>query len=373
MLSSSVPSWIGPEAFGTSGADAWPYALALILVAGVVLADLVLWVTVLLIAGGGTMAAAAAGPAGAHWIVAILALVGCTRLVRSYPRANGFGFLSSPWAPVAVCASVTLGAALADTVSSSPTARGIAAGSFVVTLLQSLSIPLLQRLFHQPWKRCSVPEAGSAAHRHAVLARYAHLPPEIRFWARGKLALDPLFHELEKLAPTSGRLLDVGCGYGLPALWLACLHEDLNITAVDSVEKRVRVARHVLDGRARVERADVASWSDGEPAGPPFDCVLCIDVIHHMRSPEAFLRSLARRTTRDGTLLLRTSLRPADRASETWMHALERCLVRLRGQRTAGFYTQGQVESMLTASGFGRVTVVPATKSESETLFVARR
>ena len=52
-----------------------------------------------------------------------------------------------------------------------------------------------------------------------------------------------LFRSAHSLKP--GRLLDIGTGAGLPAVPLAIVDPDLDVTAVDGTGKKIRFIRHV--------------------------------------------------------------------------------------------------------------------------------
>lgn len=214
---------------------------------------------------------------------------------------------------------------------------------------------------------------GSDAHRRAVLDRYAHLSPTIRYWARGKLRLDPLFDHLARHAPAQGRLLDVGCGYALPAVWLATLRSELHIDAFDALSQRVRIARHVLDRRGRVAQQDVNDWAKSDPGDDPYDGALCIDVLHHLPRPAACLRAIASRIRVDGVLLLRTTVRSRETEKESRSLMVERVMVRLRGQKTVRFYEEEDVRRLLTEAGFGSIEIERPQDGRVETLFVARK
>jgi SAM-dependent methyltransferase len=77
------------------------------------------------------------------------------------------------------------------------------------------------------------------------------------------------------LFPTRGRALDLACGQGLDAVWLARRGLDvwgLDISPVAISQARDLGRRAGVDDRCRFEVADL---DDGLPAGPPVDVILC--------------------------------------------------------------------------------------------------
>lgn len=75
--------------------------------------------------------------------------------------------------------------------------------------------------------------------------------------------------------PTAGRALDLACGPGLAAVWLAT--RGLDVVGVDVSPVAVGQARDLAQ-RAGVSdrcRFEVVDLDDGLPAGPPADVILC--------------------------------------------------------------------------------------------------
>jgi SAM-dependent methyltransferase len=75
--------------------------------------------------------------------------------------------------------------------------------------------------------------------------------------------------------PTSGRSLDIACGQGLGAVWLArrgLTVLGLDISAVAILQARDLARRSGVGDRCRFETWDL---DDGLPHGPPVDVVLC--------------------------------------------------------------------------------------------------
>jgi SAM-dependent methyltransferase len=139
-------------------------------------------------------------------------------------------------------------------------------------------------------------------------------------FARGKMRLDPVFRQLlcRQLVPDSGRLLDLGCGYGvLMALLLAArarhAHGDwpahwpapplnLELCGVELRQDRARTAQEALHGGARVERGDIR-----QADLPPSAAIVILDVLLYLDDGEqrVLLDRVAQALQPGGVLLLR--------------------------------------------------------------------
>ncbi|OMC45884.1 class I SAM-dependent methyltransferase [Mycobacterium sp. IS-1264] len=101
-----------------------------------------------------------------------------------------------------------------------------------------------------------------------------------RYTSRGPAdAGDPdppgVFAGYAEAFPTAGRALDVACGQGLGAVWLA--RRGLTVWGLDVSPVAITQARHLAERRGVADRCrfDVVDLDDGLPDGPPVDVVLC--------------------------------------------------------------------------------------------------
>lgn len=104
---------------------------------------------------------------------------------------------------------------------------------------------------------------------------------------------------LRHVPPGTKRLLDVGCGAGLTALHAKQSLGVQEAIGVEFVEFAAAEAAKHLD---RVHVGDIEQMQLDYPDGY-FDCILCADVLEHLRDPWAVLRSLRRLLARDGVLI----------------------------------------------------------------------
>lgn len=85
----------------------------------------------------------------------------------------------------------------------------------------------------------------------------------------------PLFAPHEHAFPTEGTALELACGRGRCALWLAA--RGLHVWGVDVSPVAVNLARELAARNGVADRCtfDVVDLDGGLPEGPPVDVVLC--------------------------------------------------------------------------------------------------
>jgi SAM-dependent methyltransferase len=161
----------------------------------------------------------------------------------------------------------------------------------------------------------------------AASAYYRAAGPFARRFARGKLALDPVFSAILARGLLAGRarILDLGCGQGLLAAWLLAAHACHASAAlgawpaawpapptvgsycgVEINPREVARARRAfaLDPGARVE---IVHGDIRDVDYAPADAVVILDVLHYLDYPaqEKVLQRVRRTLAPQGLLLLR--------------------------------------------------------------------
>ena len=142
----------------------------------------------------------------------------------------------------------------------------------------------------RPGRRRASIAAGAEFEAPEVFGRVAigkiarALPPFERAYAQIRFSIlrPKLLSVMDLLLPDEGRILDVGCGFGLFAAYFGQTHPGRSIVGVDPDARRVamaeRVARSLDLGNHRFIATDVRTASlEG-----PFDAVYVLDVMHHI-------------------------------------------------------------------------------------------
>ncbi len=107
-----------------------------------------------------------------------------------------------------------------------------------------------------------------------------------RFWILRQRFLD----EIGQYLPARGRVLDLGCGFGLFSLYYAAARPGLEIEGFDLNPRRIAMARAAAGrlglGNVRYEVGDVMEFRGGRH----FDAAYMLDIVHHV--PEETVRPL---------------------------------------------------------------------------------
>ncbi len=107
---------------------------------------------------------------------------------------------------------------------------------------------------------------------------YSDLGRKVVLYARMRWRLCP-FEEIEKHVPKEGRIIDIGCGYGLLANFLALRSAKRHLTGIDLSAGRIRIAERTADPRGRVQfkLMNALDLRLGE-----YDTVVMSDFLHHI-------------------------------------------------------------------------------------------
>ncbi len=183
-------------------------------------------------------------------------------------------------------------------------------------------------------------------------SRYRTVETYPRMFARLKLCFDPMFAELPRMLAAKKdirTIIDVGCGYGIPACWCLETFEEARIAAIDPDPERVRIAALALGERGTV----VQGWAPDMPplAGEQADVVLLLDMLHYVddeRVATVFRKSF-QLLGEGGLLVIRCAVRPTGRPSWSWH--LEKLRIQLSGH-DAWYRSPEKIAELLAEAGF---------------------
>lgn len=135
------------------------------------------------------------------------------------------------------------------------------------------------------------------------------LPPFERAYATVRFTImrSKLLSVMDLLLPSEGRILDVGCGFGLFAAYFGQTQPNRRIVGVDHDAARIELARHVSDKLGIIGHEFMAGDARDAAVKGPFDGIYVLDVMHHIprKDQPALLEKLESMLAPGGVLVLK--------------------------------------------------------------------
>ncbi len=111
---------------------------------------------------------------------------------------------------------------------------------------------------------------------------YDGLDPRERWHVKLRWRLCP-FLQIAGFIPEAGRIVDIGCGRGMLANYLALTGPGRRVTGIDKQERRIKTAQATIEGRENIEfRFQDARDLQSEE----FDVIIISDMLHHLVYPD---------------------------------------------------------------------------------------
>lgn len=222
-----------------------------------------------------------------------------------------------------------------------------------------LMLPLLLDWFYGQASRKTCPSENL---RDRVIWRYRNMEVYPRFFALFKIRLDPMFSELpgliEEILPVR-TIIDIGTGYGIPAVWFLEKFPEVRIFGLDPDKNRIRVA-----ALATGDRGEMAVGRAPEvPSTPELaELATILDVIQYMddNALKLTLRRLADKLCPKGMVILRIAV-PLEKGNP-WSWWIEH--IRVKAKKISTYYRSvSQTEEMLREAGFAIQYTGPSGKN----------
>ncbi len=189
---------------------------------------------------------------------------------------------------------------------------------------------------------------GSKEHTRRTILRYRHLPAHPRMFARFKIMMDPMFNELHRYVQNPRRIIDIGCGYGIPSTWLLEIYPQAQVFGLEPDEHRVLMASYAIGRRGNVQVGRAPDLPEVEGS---VDYVLMLDMLHLINDEELklVLRRIYEKLEAGGTLVIRATV-PSKR-KVPWKRWIEATRLKITGMKEH-FREEKEITCFMTAAGF---------------------
>ncbi len=156
------------------------------------------------------------------------------------------------------------------------------------------------------------------------------LPPVERAYSvvRFSILRPKLLSVMDLMLTDEGRILDVGCGFGLFAAYFGQTHPGRRIVGLDPDARRIGLARRVAERLGLRDHTFVVGDVRDPPVEGPFDAAYVLDVMHHL--PHADQRRVLERLRSllvPGGMLIVKDITTEPRFGLLFTEALDRLMV----------------------------------------------
>lgn len=221
---------------------------------------------------------------------------------------------------------------------------------------------LLKRLFVIN-KKCAQPTKSEHKRTYPnVLKYYRHMEGFVRVYAYFKLKIDPMYKELGNLLSPPKYFIDIGCGYGVTALWIINHFSGSTVFGIEPDVERARIASNALKHIGTVVRGkapDLPKLPDNA------DTALMIDVAHFLSNDDLqkTLKHIFTALIPNGNFLMRVTI-PSDKRFPylRWIEIFRSRITR------SNYYLRSLdiLKSMVSQSGFDNVSAQKSGKNREE-------
>ena len=183
-----------------------------------------------------------------------------------------------------------------------------------------------------------------------VISAYDHPVVRAYAWGRFQIFRQRFLDEIGQYLPERGVALDVGCGFGLFALYYAQIHPNLEIHGFDLSEKRIEMAQRAAQKLGVTNVTFRVDDARKLKADARYDGAYLLDIVHHV--PEETVAPMIAELHRGlapGAPLLVKDLDTSPAWQRVFAHGLDLAMSPTSPVR---YWPNDELASLLARSGF---------------------
>jgi 1-acyl-sn-glycerol-3-phosphate acyltransferase len=160
------------------------------------------------------------------------------------------------------------------------------------------------RYFKEEFGKLSAGVEQPAYYKEQLVYNYLYKGPILEWYMKVKVGLETNYQVFHDLLPVSGKILDLGCGYGFMPYLLNFTSPQRQFTGVDFDEEKIEVANNCFSKNDNVnfEFADALTFDMLQ-----YDAIVMMDMLHYLQPDEQkeLIEKCIRHLNPGGKLIIR--------------------------------------------------------------------
>ncbi|HTL08921.1 MAG TPA: 1-acyl-sn-glycerol-3-phosphate acyltransferase [Chitinophagaceae bacterium] len=138
----------------------------------------------------------------------------------------------------------------------------------------------ISRYFKTSFEALRQQEEQPAYFNEQLRYNFIYKGPVLEWYMRIKVKLEKNYQLFNRLLPASGRILDIGCGYGFMSYLLHFVSPARQMTGLDYDEEKIATANHCFskDDGLNFVCADITQWPFEQ-----YDAIVMMDILHYLQ------------------------------------------------------------------------------------------
>ncbi len=233
----------------------------------------------------------------------------------------------------------------------------------------------ISRYFRDEYEKLRSEAETPSYFREQLYYNYLYKGPVLEWYQRIKIRLEKNYSQFHELLPMRGRILDIGCGYGLMSYMLHFLSKERQITGIDHDEEKVATANHAYLKTEALNFvcSDVVNYSFGE-----HDAFIISDLLHYLQpdEQETLIKKCISNLADGGVLIVRdgdADLKDRQKGTAlTEFFSTKFIGFNKTSDKPLSFLSSTHLRAVVAACG-GSVEQIDNTKYTSNVIFVIRK
>ncbi|HEY9195157.1 MAG TPA: 1-acyl-sn-glycerol-3-phosphate acyltransferase, partial [Mucilaginibacter sp.] len=231
----------------------------------------------------------------------------------------------------------------------------------------------ISKYFKAEYQHLSAQIQQPGYYREQLIYNYLYKGPVLEWYMRIKTRLEKNYQPFHDLLPLTGKMLDIGCGYGFMPYMLHFAAPGREFTGIDYDEDKIEVANNNFNKDAQIcfEHADVLSFEFKR-----YDAIIIADVLHYMQPGEQkqVIERCFKSLKQGGTIIIRDGnkdLADKHKGTELTEFFSTKFVGFNKANRGLSFLSATLVEELATGYGM-ECRIIDETKFTSNIIFVIK-